>query len=1013
KWRSRKRRRRRRRKSRRSSRSKEAAVIQTKPHILIIITGGTICMDYGGELSSLRPQRLAQRLQQLPELRDSSLPNFDVLEWETLVDSSDISVAHWQRLATQIQQFYDPYDGFVILHGTDTLAYTASALSFMLENLAKPVVLTGSMLPMLHIATDAKRNLVASMLIAGCSELREVAVVFGAHVMRGCRVTKFDCAGFEAFASPNCPSLGMVGVDVIINEEALLLRQAASASAAALAAAAGPAAFRRGLPAAAAHASSSSPFPPSALSASGTRSGGENVNEEKQGGPDYAHAAAAGGYAAPPGGGEGARDGGLRVFSSMAENIVALPLTPFLPMRILQLLLSGEACAKKTRLLHETRAAAGEHQKLQQRGGEALEKREAADAAGSEREDGGEPGVCKTKIKGEAGEEGGHRSPLSVVLLLYGSGTAPGNPELLSTIQRGIERGVNIVILSQCRRGCANLLAYENGVRLHNLGVISGKDSTLEACVAKLSYLTVDHCDAHFSQAFQKSYRDLIAAAAASGQVRSNNRCQSRLGGKDVACCVAHLGPRIATVYPFCETSPTVCGEAKAIKCRIDELSWWSGATSNRTAPHGAGVRFLLRCACYIPTEMEDSNGDGFYHSTAEPERLGRYRRAGRRQLRKLSLTPSLTAQSFLVILRWIRNAHGGVYPANTRLSKSTHPEPGRPARACAACRPTPREALIRAGLRRDDGVSGRFRGCRLRVVRRKVTRVKEKSRAAPAEGHVLRVTDPAGTASALEQCGVDTPEERTAPRCKDQVFAAGNYAVSSRLAFATYETAEEAKTTIDALDGKEIFPVRRSRSVLEELCFRRSYFSRTLHTYACVLACANVLKYETGLTQWEKPPELENAARPASQQRSSIGMLGNSATRFGPPVSLGTIAVPLLLALAAAASCCCCWCCCSSLLLLLARAARWCSLLLLLLADGACCRMILPHVAACCCCCLLLLPAAATGCCYAAFLLLLLLLLLITASAIDCCCFASAGGECHQRHARLLCSWAVSSCTT
>ncbi|KAL8425414.1 hypothetical protein Efla_003642 [Eimeria flavescens] len=190
----------------------------SKPHVLIIILGGTICMDYAYKNTCLRPARLARKLIRYPELEEESLPHFDILEWETLVDSSEMGKDQYATLARQIETYYSTYDGFVVLHGTDTMAYTASVLSFMLENVGKPVVLTGSMLPMMHISSDAKRNVGLSLMVAAYSELAEVVVVCGSQVLRGTRVTKSNCASLDAFSSPNFPAIGSIGVDVVLHD---------------------------------------------------------------------------------------------------------------------------------------------------------------------------------------------------------------------------------------------------------------------------------------------------------------------------------------------------------------------------------------------------------------------------------------------------------------------------------------------------------------------------------------------------------------------------------------------------------------------------------------------------------------------------------------------------------------------------------------------------------------------------------------------------------------------------
>lgn len=297
----------------------------------------------GTGFGSLACAPLESYLRSQPELNDSSLPDFDILEWEVLLDSSDVDEGHWAILATQIKDNYDDYCGFVVLHGTDALAYTATALSFMLENLGKPVVVTGSMLPMSHIHTDGRRNVTVSLLIAGFSEVSEVIVVFGSRILRGCRASKRECLTMDAFDSPNVPHLGRVGIDVTINNSLLLSR----------------------------------PVQP------------------------------------------------LTIFTDLKpSSVVALVITPgFSPFLIRHL------AARESR-------------------------------------------------------------PLGIVLELFGTGTAPtGHPKFLEAIQFAIASGVTIVAVTQCSKGTCSLRTYENGERLHEIGVIEGKDLTLEAAVVKLAYL--------------------------------------------------------------------------------------------------------------------------------------------------------------------------------------------------------------------------------------------------------------------------------------------------------------------------------------------------------------------------------------------------------------------------------------------------------------------------------------------------------------------------------------------
>ncbi|KAF8819604.1 putative L-asparaginase [Cardiosporidium cionae] len=308
--------------------------------VLIIVTGGTICMAYKGIEKSLKPLKFVEFMHSLPEMKEENFPLYDILEWEELLDSSDIGTEQWKAIAFQIKEKYNDYCGFVILHGTDTMAYTASALSFILENLTKPVVLTGSMLPIRDVSTDARRNLIVALLVAKIPCIMEVVMVFGSRIMRGNRVSKFDCSQLEAFDSPNYPYLGRVGVQLTINDSLLLLPP-------------------------------TNPF---------------------------------------------------HVETALCPNIMVFLMTPCFSLTLF--------------------------------------------------------------------DEAMHASlPTGVILRVYGCGTLPNNWKLLHLLERGVKRGVNIAILTQCSKGEVKFLAYENGVALAQLGVINGKDMTVEACMAKMAYL--------------------------------------------------------------------------------------------------------------------------------------------------------------------------------------------------------------------------------------------------------------------------------------------------------------------------------------------------------------------------------------------------------------------------------------------------------------------------------------------------------------------------------------------
>ena len=181
-------------------------------NILLIQTGGTIAMDMSEEQRpTLNPDKWTELMYEaIPELSKIADISMERLFFE---DSSDINKKHWGQLAGFIQHKYDDYDGFVILHGTDTMAYTASALSFALQGLDKPIILTGSQVPMSNIRSDARRNLINAIEMATLS-LPEVAICFNDFVYRGNRATKMSIGDFDAFASPNYPPLAEIGLNI-------------------------------------------------------------------------------------------------------------------------------------------------------------------------------------------------------------------------------------------------------------------------------------------------------------------------------------------------------------------------------------------------------------------------------------------------------------------------------------------------------------------------------------------------------------------------------------------------------------------------------------------------------------------------------------------------------------------------------------------------------------------------------------------------------------------------------
>lgn len=161
-------------------------------------------------------------LNKFDDLNSEKLPKWELIELDPLFDSSDISVPEWTKIGETIKENYNLFDGFVVLHGTDTMAYTTSALSFMLEGLEKPVVFTGSQIPLSEIRSDGKDNLVTALLIACSNFLSEVCLYFGGRLIRGNRATKISADGLRAFDSPNFPALAQAGTRISFNKDLLL-----------------------------------------------------------------------------------------------------------------------------------------------------------------------------------------------------------------------------------------------------------------------------------------------------------------------------------------------------------------------------------------------------------------------------------------------------------------------------------------------------------------------------------------------------------------------------------------------------------------------------------------------------------------------------------------------------------------------------------------------------------------------------------------------------------------------
>jgi len=194
--------------------------------ILLIYTGGTIGMKQDPDTLLLKPFNFSQILQEVPELRKFDF-HIDSISFDPVIDSSDVKPGFWVELADLIRDHYEDYCGFVVLHGTDTMAYSASALSFMLENLEKPVIFTGSQLPIGMLRTDGKENLIDSLELAAARDseghpyVSEVCIYFETELFRGNRTTKYSAENFSAFRSANYPALAEVGIHVKYDTKAL------------------------------------------------------------------------------------------------------------------------------------------------------------------------------------------------------------------------------------------------------------------------------------------------------------------------------------------------------------------------------------------------------------------------------------------------------------------------------------------------------------------------------------------------------------------------------------------------------------------------------------------------------------------------------------------------------------------------------------------------------------------------------------------------------------------------
>lgn len=311
-----------------------------RKHIYIAYTGGTIGMKKSDHGYVPVAGFMEKQLASMPEFHRPEMPLFTIHEYDPLMDSSDMTPADWQLIADDIATNYDKYDGFVILHGTDTMAYTASALSFMFENLGKPVIVTGSQIPLADLRSDGQANLLNALHVAANYPINEVTLFFNNRLMRGNRSRKSHADGFSAFSSPNLPPLLEAGINIELSTNV-------------------------------------------------------KVDEKPSG------------------------------------EFKVNPITPQ-PIGVITMY----------------------------------------------------PGISHEVIRNTL------LQPVNAMILLtFGVGNAPQNPELLAQLKAASERGVIVVNLTQCLAGKVNMGGYATGCALADAGVISGYDMTPEAALAKLHYL--------------------------------------------------------------------------------------------------------------------------------------------------------------------------------------------------------------------------------------------------------------------------------------------------------------------------------------------------------------------------------------------------------------------------------------------------------------------------------------------------------------------------------------------
>jgi len=315
------------------------------PSILLIYTGGTIGMVKDYKTGALRTFNFDKLLKHIPEINHLKC-TISSISLEEPIDSSNMNTTNWIFISEIIEDNYEKYDGFVILHGSDTMSYTASAISFMFENLSKPIIFTGSQLPIGDLRTDAKENLITSIEIASAREngnpiISEVCLYFEYKLYRANRTTKINAEHFQAFTSPNYPPLGESGVHLKFNKQLI--------------------------------------YKPTIIKP-------------------------------------------LKVRKQLDNNVAILKIFPGITKTVVESILSSKG------------------------------------------------------LKG-------------VILETFGSGNAPTDKWFVNLLEETINKGVQIVNVTQCLSGSVIMGHYETSIELEKIGVISGNDITTESALAKLMYL--------------------------------------------------------------------------------------------------------------------------------------------------------------------------------------------------------------------------------------------------------------------------------------------------------------------------------------------------------------------------------------------------------------------------------------------------------------------------------------------------------------------------------------------